>query len=216
MSCSGLQVEAHVGEDGGQVFKVRAAAGFFGVHAVDRLDLQQPVMPLGFARRAHVPDDQVAGAQVVAAQLRLGDIHILFADAVMLRAQEADAFVHDLQDAAAHLDAFLFGFRLADADDQRFFFQPIGVGDVQVPGHAPKFCQGFVFKCNYVHDSFQDVYDEDVCQTRRCPQGNAGISLFSRRGIFYQGSRDDLKQAGRNIMLVQASVVIWSGKLYAL
>ena len=50
---------------------------------------------------------QVAIAQVVTTKLCLRDVDIVLADLV-IRAQETDTFRHDLQDAAAQLDALLF------------------------------------------------------------------------------------------------------------
>ena len=73
-------------------------------------------MTLRFARRAHVTDDHVAVAQIIAAQLRLGNIDIIRADPV-IRTQETNAFVHDFQDAAADFQPLALRFNLADAQD---------------------------------------------------------------------------------------------------
>ena len=69
----------------------------------------------------------------------------------MTRAQESDAFAHDLQDSAAQLQPFLLGFGLLDLQDQVFFLQTVGIGDVQVFGPLPQCHQWGVFKFNDSH-----------------------------------------------------------------
>ena len=90
-------------------------------------------MPLGFARGAHNPQNQVTVAQVIATELRLRNVNIIVANGVVL-AQETDPLRHDLQHAAAHFDAFLFRFKLDDADDQILLFHAFGVRNVQRHG----------------------------------------------------------------------------------
>ncbi len=109
-------------------FEVETRAHLLRRDAVDGFDLEQAVMPLGFARRAHVADHQVAAAQVVAAQLGLRNVYIFLAHLV-IGAQKTDPLAHNLEHAAAHFQPLFFGFRLADADQQIFFFQTSGVWD---------------------------------------------------------------------------------------
>ncbi len=103
-------------------------------------------MALGFAGWANMPDDQVAGTHFIAPELGLGNVHIVFTDAVAGRAQETDAFAHDLEDAAAHINTLLGGLLLADRQDQRFFFQAVGINHVEFPGDGAQFSQGFIFQ----------------------------------------------------------------------
>ncbi len=76
-------------------------------------------MAFGFARRAHVTDDQVAVAQFIAPELCLRDIHIVRTNSV-IGPQETHAFVHDLENTAAYFKPLTFGFDLADFEDQQF------------------------------------------------------------------------------------------------
>ena len=69
----------------------------------------------------------------------------------MTRAQEADALAHDLEDAAAQLQPFLFGFRLLDLQDQVFFLHAVGIGYVEVFCPLAQCHQWGVFKFDDFH-----------------------------------------------------------------
>jgi len=108
-------------------------------------------MPLGFTRRADMPDDQVAVAQTVAPNLRLRDIDIIWAGLVMPRAQETDPLAHTLQDAAAHFQALALRLGLLDFQDKILLFQADGILHVQVSGHLAQCGQRRIFKFQYFH-----------------------------------------------------------------
>ena len=108
-------------------------------------------MSFALTRRAHLADDQVSGAQVITPQLRLRDIDILVADLVVAGPQEADAFAHDLQDAAAQLNALSLRFGLADEHGQGLFFQAPEIGNIQFLCHGPQLGERFVLQFKYFH-----------------------------------------------------------------
>ena len=141
----GFQVKAVIGENRGQVFKAFTQFGALRLHPVDRFHLQQPVVPLGLARRTHMPDDHIAVAQAVTPDLRLRDVHIAGAGLVVVGAQIADALAHHLQDAAADFQALAFGFGLADAHHQLFFLHAGGAPDAQIHRHLAQDVQGLFF-----------------------------------------------------------------------
>src|ERR1700752_1787685 len=101
-------------------------------------------MSFAFPWRAHLPDDQVTGAQVVTSQLGLGDVYILIADAVIRRPQESDALAHDFEDPAAQFDTLLLRLRLPDHHGKGFLFHAIRVWDVQRFPQAAKLGKRFI------------------------------------------------------------------------
>src|SRR5688572_15798789 len=96
-------------------------------------------MPFAFTRGAHLSDHKVSSTQVVTSKLRLRDVHILVTDAVVGCTQEADAFAHDLQNAAAQLNTFSLRLSLADHHRERLLLQAVRVGDVQSFGDTAQF-----------------------------------------------------------------------------
>ena len=98
-----------------------------------------------------MPDDQIAGAQLVTPKLRLRDVDVLVADAVVGGSQETDAFAHDLEHAAAQLHALLLRLGLPDLDDEGLFLEAVEVLDVQILGDRAQSGQRFVFELKYFH-----------------------------------------------------------------
>ena len=72
-------------------------------------------------------------------QLRLRNVDILVADPVVCCSQEADAFAHDLQDAAAQFDAFFLRLCFAYHHGEGLFFQAVGMWNVQSLCHTAQF-----------------------------------------------------------------------------
>ncbi len=104
--------------------------GFFGIEAVDGLDLEQAVVLFRVLGRAHLADHQVAGAQAEAADLALRDIDIFGAGQQVVAAQEADIVLDDLQDTAAKDIALLFGDGTQEAHDEVILLEPRVTGDI--------------------------------------------------------------------------------------
>lgn len=69
-------------------------------------------MPFRITRGAGMANDQVALAQVEAAQLGLAHVDIVFANAVTSAAQKTDTLIHNFEDAATDLLAFFSAFSL--------------------------------------------------------------------------------------------------------
>ncbi len=112
-------------EDGRQVLELRPPLGDLGIHAVDRLDLEEAVILLRLFWRTHLPNDKVAGAQPEAADLALGDVHIFRAGVhVLVGAQETDAVLDDFQRAAAKDEALGFCFGAQEAHDEVVLLEP--------------------------------------------------------------------------------------------
>ena len=98
-----------------------------------------------------MPDDHIARTQAVTADLGLGDIHIVRSRLVMTRAQETNSIAHDLEDAAAHFNAFFLGFGLLNAQDQVLFFEVVNVRHTEIPGYLTQGSQGDIFQFKNFH-----------------------------------------------------------------
>ena len=153
-----LEVEAFVRKDRREILEDRPARGLLGIKAVDALHFEQSIVALRFTGRANVSNDQVSRAKFVAAQLRLRDVDVLIADAIVGRSQETDALAHDLEDAAAQFDALLLRLRLPDLKDEGLFLQAVEIGDVEILGNGAQFGQRFVLELQDFHvvDAFWD------------------------------------------------------------
>ena len=118
-----LEQQLLVGEDGRQFFELRALFGFLGIEPVDGLDLEQAVVLLRLFGRAHLADDQVAGAQPKAADLALRDVDIVRAGHhVLVCAQKADAVLDDFQRAAAEDQSLLLRYSSRSRRMMRSYF----------------------------------------------------------------------------------------------
>ena len=120
-----------LGKIGVSFSKTGAFLGFFRVQPVDRLDFEQAVVFFGLLGRAHLPDNQVSGAQAKAPDLALADVDILRARQQMIAAQKADVVLYDLQDAATEDEALLFCIGAQKAHDQVVLFQACIAGNVR-------------------------------------------------------------------------------------
>src|SRR5829696_1573278 len=103
-------------------------------------------MPFTFTWRTHLSYYKVSSAQVVTSKLRLRNVYILVADAVVGCTQEADTFTHDLQNTAAQFNAFPLRFGLADHHRECFLLQAVRIRNVQSFGDAAQFGKRFVLK----------------------------------------------------------------------
>ncbi len=139
----GFEIKAFEREYGGEVFKVGAVLGFFGVEAVHRVHSKQPVVLLRVFGRAHLPDDHVARAQPEALDLRLADVNIVRARQVFLGAQKADAVVHDLQHAAAQLVALPLGVVAQQPQDDLLLLHAAVAGDSHLARHLAQLFECF-------------------------------------------------------------------------
>ena len=137
-----LEVETLFGKIGVRFSKYGPAGGLLRVEAVDRFHFEQSIMAFDFTGRANLPDDQIARTKVVPAQLRLRNVDILVADAVIGGSQETDAFTHDLEDAAAQLDALLLRLRLPKLKNQGLFLQAVGIWYIEILGSGAQFARG--------------------------------------------------------------------------
>src|SRR5690606_10289535 len=97
----GLQAQAVLRVERGELVELRAAAAVFGRHAVDGVEADQRVellAPLAFLGLADRAGDVVALAQAVLADLGEGDVHVVGARQVAGGADEG-VVVEDVQDA---------------------------------------------------------------------------------------------------------------------
>ena len=104
--------------DRGQVAEDRAGARRLGVDAVDRVDPEHPPVLLRLARRADGAGDAIADAQPEAAHLAGADVDVVGAGQQAVAAQEAEALVDDVEDAARVVVAGALGLALQDEVDQ--------------------------------------------------------------------------------------------------
>ena len=100
-----LQREPLVREHRCQGIKIRPPSGRTGLVPVDGGHVQQRAEFLVLRRVPGDAEDLVAGLQVKAADLRLGDVDVLVAGQVVVESQEPIAAVRDLEDA---FDLFAF------------------------------------------------------------------------------------------------------------
>ena len=106
------------GMDRGQVAEDRAAAGRLGVDAVDGIDPEHAPVLLAFARGADRAGDAVADAEAEAADLARADVDVVRAGQQPVAAQEAEALVDDVEDAARVGVAGALGLALEDLVDE--------------------------------------------------------------------------------------------------
>ena len=66
-------------------FEVGAFVGILSIEAINALDLKQAIMPLRLTGRSHMTDYHITITQVVAPDLRLGYIDIVWSWLVMTR-----------------------------------------------------------------------------------------------------------------------------------
>jgi len=117
-----LQAKKFVRENWCQVFESWSFAGFIRSQSIDGFHFEQTVVALRFTRRSDEPDNKIARSQLVTAQQRLRNIHIIRTDAIVC-AQKADALIHNLKHATAHLETFGFAKGLSNFNDQPFTFK---------------------------------------------------------------------------------------------
>ena len=89
----GIGLEAHllVGEDGSLVFKTRPCFGQIGVIPIHRFHPHKAVVLFALFGDANLADDHVPIAKPQAADLRIGDIHIIGVNTIVFaRAQETN------------------------------------------------------------------------------------------------------------------------------
>src|SRR5829696_3009400 len=106
-------------------------------------------MAFALTRGTYLTDDQVARSQFVAAELCLRNVHILVADSVVGGSQEADAFAHDLQNAAAQFNTFFLRLCLADHHGKCLFLQAVGIRDIESLCNGAQLGKRFVLKFKY-------------------------------------------------------------------
>ncbi len=110
-------------------------ARLLGIHAVDRLDLEQGVVLLVVTRRAHLAVDLVAPAQLEAADLRQRHVDVGVGLGVALRAQEPVAVGQDVEQPRAELQAAVLGLLVQDLHDEILLGVLAEVLDAQLAGH---------------------------------------------------------------------------------
>ena len=98
--------------------KTRAAAGGLGVDAVDRVDAEHAPVLLRLARSADGAADAIADAEAEAADLARADVDVVRARQQAVPAEEAEALVDDVEDAAGVGVAGALGLALEDPLDE--------------------------------------------------------------------------------------------------
>ena len=115
---SGLQPQALVGEQRRERVEGGAVPRLLGIHAVDRLDLEQGVVLLVVTRGAHLAGDLVAPAQLEAPDLRQRHVDVGVGLGVALGAQEAVAIGEDVEQPGAEMQAPVLGLLVQDLHDE--------------------------------------------------------------------------------------------------
>ena len=85
-------------------------------------------MPLRLPGWPHMPDDHVSRPQFIPAQLRLGYINILRANAVILP-EKTDPLIHNFKNPTANFQTFRFTHGAGDLQDQTLSLISGGSGD---------------------------------------------------------------------------------------
>ncbi len=98
--------------------KTGRRAGGLGVDAVDRVDPEHAPVLLGLARGADGARHAVADAQAEAADLARADVDVVRARQQAVAAEEAEALVDDVEDAAGVVVAGALGLALQDEVDE--------------------------------------------------------------------------------------------------
>ena len=119
-----------------QVVEENLVARDFGIFEIDRFDLDQREVALAVLRRANLPGDGVAGAQIEFADLRGRDVDVVRARQVVVfrRAQEAEAVGQAFENAFGEDQAVLFRLRAEDLENQLLLAHAGRAGDVQLLG----------------------------------------------------------------------------------
>ncbi len=175
-----LQLDLAVGEDGRQVLEVRAILGDLGVHPVDRFDAEQAVVLLAVLGWPDLARDVVAGAQAEAADLRLGDVHVIGAREHRLAAEEAVSVVDDLQDAAREDVALSFGLMLEEAEDELLLLEGAVAGQAEVFRDVQQLLAGLAFEFCNIHGSCSVATASPGANCRE-PVGRSGLTMFHPR-----------------------------------
>ena len=143
----GLQLDAFLRIERGQVVEEDLVARLFGRLEVDGLDLDQGEVFLAFVGRADVAADGVAGFEVEFANLRGRDVDVVGAGQIVVvgRAQEAVAVGQNLEHAFGKDVAFFFALGLKNLEDQVLLAEAAGARDLQGARDAAQFSDVFFF-----------------------------------------------------------------------
>ena len=163
-----LQHHLPLGEDRGQVLEggtvaaVNPAGGVGGVEAVDLLDADEAEVALAFLGRTDLSGDGVAGAEAEAPDLGLGDVYVAGVAVRGDLAEEAVAFVHDLQDAGGDQGLVGGGDLEHTAEDVLavHLVQRRGVAEADAGGQAQQFFLGLAAQLHHVQSlaGYRHVY----------------------------------------------------------
>ncbi len=118
--------------DRGQVTEDGTRPGGVGVDAVDRIDPEHAPVLLGLARRADGARHAVADAEPEAADLARADVDVVGAREQAVAAQEAEAFVDDVEDAGGVVMAGALGLALEDQVDEDVLALAAGGIDLEI------------------------------------------------------------------------------------
>ncbi len=130
-----------MGKMGVSFSKLGTSLRLLRVEAVDGFDFEQSVVFLGLFRRAHLADDEIAGAQSEAADLALADVDVFRAGQQTVTAQEADAVLDDFQNAAAKDIALVLCAGAKQAHHKIVFLESGIARDIQSPRNVAQFLQ---------------------------------------------------------------------------
>ena len=117
-----------------QVVEKNFFARSLRVFVVDRFDLEQGEIALAFFGRANMTRDDVAGAQVKAANLARRNVNVVGPGKIVVvgRAQKTESVRQGFQNALAVDMAVLLGLRLQDRKDQLLLAHVGGALDVEI------------------------------------------------------------------------------------
>src|ERR1035437_6042484 len=143
----GLQLDAFLGIERGEVVEENLVARLLGRLEVDGLDLDQGKVLFSLMGGTDVAADGVAGFEIEFSNLRGGDIDVIGAGQIVVigRAEEAVAVGQNLQHALGKDVAFLFALRLEDFEDQVLLAKAAGSRDFQGASDAGQFRDVFFF-----------------------------------------------------------------------
>ena len=142
----GLEVEALVREDRGEILEVGPRSGFVAADPVDEVDAGQAVVLFALLRRPHRANHVVPGAQAGAPDQALRDVHVGRRGEQRLAAQESIGVVDDFEHSAREYVALGLGLRLQNAQHDVLLLQARQSGDVHVACLGEEFLAGQVLK----------------------------------------------------------------------
>ena len=153
----GFELDAGVGIGWGEVFEVGAVLGGLGLEAVDGFDADEAVVAFALLGGADLADNVVAGAEVEAADLGLGDVDVALGGLAAGLAEEAVAVPGDAEGAHGQDAAALAGVGLEDEVLElvaAHLLDGAAVFEAHLPGEGQHFGLGLPVQCDDLLSKF--------------------------------------------------------------